>query len=130
MTEHFPTPWHVDPYSGSVYAADVPKGSPRVADMRGWGYLTGKGHGALGLPETEAIAAQKANAAFIVKAVNNHDALVDALKKMDFLRLVISSAVSHSDNGNYPKVRDAIIAVKEALRGVNALVERSSEPSR
>ena len=41
--------------------------------MRGWGYLTGKGHGALALPEDDAIDIQRANAAFIVKAVNAHD---------------------------------------------------------
>ncbi len=39
-----------------------------VADVRGWGYLTGKGHGALGLPEHEAVAIQEANAALIVAA--------------------------------------------------------------
>lgn len=82
MSEHFPAPWHVDPLSASVYATDVPKGPARVADMRGWGYLTGKGHGALALSENEAIDIQRANAAFLVKAVNNHDALIEALKKI------------------------------------------------
>lgn len=79
-TEHFPTPWRMDPHSFSIYAQDVPKGPARVADMRGWGYLTGKGHGALALPEALAVETQKANAAFIVLAVNNHDALVKALQ--------------------------------------------------
>lgn len=79
MGEHFPTPWRVEPYSFSIYADNVPKGPARVADMRGWGYLTGKGHGALALSDDKGVAIQKANAEFIVKAVNSHEALVKAL---------------------------------------------------
>lgn len=79
-TEHTPTPWRSCPYSQDIYADDVPKGPMRVADIRGWGYLTGKGHGALGLSDEEAMAIQKANAAFIVEAVNSHAALVKALE--------------------------------------------------
>lgn len=97
MAEHFPAPWHVDPLTASIYATDVPKGPARVADMRGWGYLTGKGHGALALSQDEAIDIQRANAAFLVKAVNNHDALVKHLHHLatvccdeDTLRLLDS----------------------------------------
>lgn len=77
--EHFPAPWHVDRLTATVYATDVPKGPARVADIRGWGYLTGNGHGALALTADEAIGIQRANADFIVKAVNNHEALVKTL---------------------------------------------------
>jgi hypothetical protein len=80
MTEHTPTPWRSCPYSQDIYADNVPKGPMRVADIRGWGYLTGKGHGALGLSNEEALATQIANAALIVKAVNNHASLVGALR--------------------------------------------------
>jgi len=79
MSEHTPTPWRMDPTLHDIYADNVPKGPMKVADIRGWGYLTGKGHGALGLSYDEGVAVQAANAAFIVKAVNNHDALVKAL---------------------------------------------------
>lgn len=81
MTEHFPLPWSVEPHSFSIYASHVTKKqSPRVADMRGWGYLTGKGDGALGLSDDDGIRAQKANAELIVKAVNNHQPMVDAIR--------------------------------------------------
>ena len=67
--------WRFDPINYTVYAHDVPKGPARVADMRGWGYLTGGGHGALGLSETEAWAIQKANASLICVAVNHYRAV-------------------------------------------------------
>ncbi|MDB5607750.1 MAG: hypothetical protein JWP25_4650 [Bradyrhizobium sp.] len=79
MTDHFPPPWRVCPYALHIYADNVPKGPARVADLRGWGYLTGKGHGALGLSDDEGIKVQKANAELIVKAVNSHGPLVKAL---------------------------------------------------
>ena len=89
MANHLLTPWHVDPLSATVYASDVPKGPARVADMRGWGYLTGKGQGALALSQDEAIDIQRANAAFIVKAVNNHARLeadlAEAVRLLDAL---------------------------------------------
>lgn len=80
MAEHFPAPWDVDRLTATVYATDVPKGPARVADMRGWGYLTGKGHGALSLSEDEAIDIQRANAEHIIKCVNSHPDLVKALE--------------------------------------------------
>lgn len=124
MTEHFPTPWHVDPHSGSIYAADVPKGSPRVADMRGWGYLTGKGHGALGLPETEAIAAQKANAAFIVKAVNSHEALVHRLNQVRGDLHLCAAALPHGDD-----LRVILeMYVEEVTATLGVPVERGKQP--
>lgn len=82
MAEHFPAPWSVHTLTATIYAADVPKGPARVADMRGWGYLTGKGNGALALPEDEAIEIQRANAAHIVKCVNAFPDLVKALDEI------------------------------------------------
>lgn len=79
MAEHFPTPWSVHTLTATIYATEVPKGPARVADMRGWGYLTGKGHGALALPEDEAIEIQRANAAHIVKCVNAFDEMQEVL---------------------------------------------------
>lgn len=117
MTEHFPTPWKIDPHSFSVYAADVPRGSPRVADMRGWGYLTGKGSGALGLSDDEGIAAQKANAELIVKAVNNHETLLDALRFA--LEVMESYAFS---SGNDPRTATPESAIGRARAAIAAVV--------
>lgn len=81
MTDHTSTPWRVDEPGLWIVADNVPKGPMHVADVRGWGYLTGAGYGALGLKSGDALAIQRANAAFIVRAVNAHNALVDALKE-------------------------------------------------
>lgn len=83
MAEHTPTPWATELGFGSarVVATDH-KGTFPICDIRGWGHLTGKGHGALGLSHDEGVAIQEANAALIVKAVNSHDALVKALQKV------------------------------------------------
>jgi hypothetical protein len=58
-----------------VVAPSLKGGDAKVCDIRGWGYLTGKGHGALGLPEAEAIAIQEANARLIAAAPELFEAL-------------------------------------------------------
>jgi hypothetical protein len=64
---HSPGPWKVGYRALDVMAEShvSGKGPMKVCDIRGWGYLTGKGHGALGLPQEEAAAIQYANAALI-----------------------------------------------------------------
>jgi len=44
-----------------IWAPSARGGETKILDVRGWGYLTGLGHGALGLPEDQAIAIQEAN---------------------------------------------------------------------
>lgn len=44
------------------------RGKKPICDIRGWGYLTGEGYGALGLSEKEAIAVQRAIADYIASA--------------------------------------------------------------
>ncbi len=67
MTEnqHTPTPWHVD-NTGVVVGSRAPNGSTDlIADLH-----------------TSAMPSEaRANAAFIVKACNNHQALVEALRR-------------------------------------------------
>lgn len=69
------------------WEALVGRGSPTVqaGDMlicqcRGWGYLTGKGHAALGLPHDEAATIQDANAYLIASAPDLYAALDEAVK--------------------------------------------------
>jgi hypothetical protein len=52
----FKGPFRYDPAVSAIF--DV--GNHRVLDVRGWGYLTGKGVGALGMADDEAEDAQKA----------------------------------------------------------------------
>lgn len=61
-----------------VWGRSPKHGDSHVLDIRGWGELTGKGHGALGLPEAEATAIQDARAELFSELVNNVDALLAA----------------------------------------------------
>jgi hypothetical protein len=54
---------------GWIVGRDAFGGPCHIADIRGWGYLTGQGQ-ALALPPSEAINAQKKAAQFIVDAMN------------------------------------------------------------
>lgn len=63
--KHMPGPWKVG-LRGTAVLAQAPHA--KVCDIRGWGYLTGNGEGALGLPEAEAVAIQLANARLIAAA--------------------------------------------------------------
>ena len=65
------SPW---PF-GWIMAEGAPKGPMHVAEVRGWGYLTGGGHGALGLDNDSAVAIQVANAHLIAAAPDLAQAL-------------------------------------------------------
>lgn len=53
--------WRADPNSPSFIWGDSLKGGDtHVAMVRGWGYLTGGGHGAIGLSEEDGLEAQLA----------------------------------------------------------------------
>lgn len=67
--KHTPGPWRVG-YRSLHILADNAKagGDAMICDIRGWGYLTGKGHGALGLSPEQAAEIQDANARLIAAA--------------------------------------------------------------
>ena len=80
MAEHTPTPWVADPddregYEWNIHIIDGQDGHNRICFMSNG-------------PETEA------NAAFIVKAVNSHDALVEALQKIASLEVTKGAAAN------------------------------------
>lgn len=66
--QHMPGPWKVGYRAMDVLAPSKKGGDAKVCDIRGWGYLTGKGDGALGLSDVEGYAIQQANAALISAA--------------------------------------------------------------
>lgn len=76
---HSPIPWRRDRLAQYVWADDA-RGEMMVAQIRGWGHLTGVG--GWRLPEEAAIAVQQANADFIVTACNAHDALVSQREEL------------------------------------------------
>jgi hypothetical protein len=61
-TQHYSSgEWTADPQSPSfIWGESLKGGNTHVAEPRGWGYYTGRGHGALGLSEDEGLAAQYA----------------------------------------------------------------------
>ncbi|MBR9841199.1 MAG: hypothetical protein GYB50_25455 [Rhodobacteraceae bacterium] len=62
-------PFRVDPISTRIWGVDEYGGPCMVADIRGWGYLTGRGQ-ALALSSDEAFEAQRRTAEFIAQAMN------------------------------------------------------------
>ena len=89
---HTPTPWHVVTIDGSIGSIEAEDGSP-VAQAQPRGTLRHPDH-----------AERRANADFIVRAVNCHDDLVDALEA--FL-----------DVGNCKASRDMAIAALTKAKG-------------
>lgn len=79
MSTFMPGPWKVGYRGLDVVAPSLRGGEAKVCDIRGWGYLTGKGHGALGLSEDEATAIQTANARLIAASPDLLSALKDLL---------------------------------------------------
>jgi hypothetical protein len=74
QAKHTPGPWSVDPRSLHVSAEDE-KGYMRIADVRGWGHLTGKGIGGWAYSDDMAIGIQEANARLIAAAPEMYEAL-------------------------------------------------------
>jgi len=84
MSEHTPTPWEVQDYSESddgvgIIGLRTNDGAPYSSPTNGlvaWATLH-----PTEMDENDPTRAQ-ANAAFIVKAVNNHERMVEALKRI------------------------------------------------
>lgn len=92
MTEHTPTPWRVEEGTDLIWGAC----NPDDQSSYGMGYPVIEGKIPRWKPYKPSMDEREANAAFIVKAVNNHDALVkdlaDAVKLLhDLLGLVPGS---------------------------------------
>ena len=89
-----PGPWEQDK-GLEVYTHDR-RGYFKLADIRGWGHLTGQG--ALALPRDEAIAIQTANAEFIAHSRRDVPALLAEVGRqnaeMDRLKSEYDSAVA------------------------------------
>lgn len=76
MTERTPGPWTVDDHALGIWAPNAKiGGETKIFDVRGWGYLTGHGHGALALDTAEAKAIQTANARLAAAALDMMETL-------------------------------------------------------
>lgn len=64
-------PYTTDPFACKIYGeSDKDGGDVVVLDIRGWGYLTGHGAGALGMDDNPAFDEQKAFAQRVCDALN------------------------------------------------------------
>ena len=77
--------WRVGPYDLDILApCEKGLGETKLFDIRGWGYYTGKGHGALGLSDEEGRARQAANGKHVaLSCPANLLALLDALDRSE-----------------------------------------------
>ena len=75
MSEHSKGPWEFD--GDNFIWANDPDKCANIGQVRGWGYLTGKGHGALGLDSEEAIKIQEANGYMMAAAPELLEALIE-----------------------------------------------------
>lgn len=96
---HTPGPWKVGYQAMDVMATDA-KGDFKVCDIRGWGHLTGKGHGALGLSQDEAVAIQTANANLIAAAPDLLAACKDCLEGQGDWVSMMSAAVAKAEGAS------------------------------
>lgn len=76
--------WKADPHGLYVWADHPEKGPWPILDIRGWGFLTGKGHGALGLPKEVAIQLQRQVCDYVAAA--NPAAILSLLDEREALR--------------------------------------------
>lgn len=74
LPQHFTGPYRTDKWGIKIYCTTEKGGDwTPCLDIRGWGYLTGNGHGALALPMAEATAEQKRFADWVVERLNGED---------------------------------------------------------
>ena len=127
-------PFKTDDFASYIYGSnDKIGGDNPVLEIRGWGYLTGNGHGALGLSHAEAVAEQKRFASFVVDALNAAappavaaggvtDQMVDrAWRRLngakyitpDDVRAALSAALAVGDEGIREGWRDIETAPKD-----------------
>lgn len=110
-SKHTPGPWRVGYRALSIYAENAKiGGEAKLFDVRGWGYLTGNGHGGLGLPDAEAIAIQTANA-------NLAAAAPDLLAALEFTRAEFDRwAAIRGGMGTYSEAAEKIDAALAKAR--------------
>lgn len=105
-----PGKWVTDDYAAMVRAENpYSHGDMHVADIRGWGHLTGLG--ACAMSEEKAFEIQLANAAFIAAARTDVPALVNEVR-----RLTEIVSAMESDNVNAEMNLEHITAENKALK--------------
>lgn len=108
-TGHTPGPYKR--MMGIIFTEGDPygHGPMRIADLRGWGHLTGIG--ACNFDEEKASDIQDATGDFIARACNNHESLLEALKQ---LRINANRLCDRNLGGTYEDDCRRSLAVAES----------------
>lgn len=131
-------PWRCDDDADKIWAPSEKGGETFILDVRGWGYLTGKGSGALGLPHDLAISMQKATgdlaalsptmAAALLKLREERDAAITVVREMvtanaENMRLAASAEAKLAEIANVVSLTATIdhLHCKLALDRIHAI---------
>ncbi len=134
MTKILKGPWRV--WDGALWIMmdDVPKGPAHIADARelvqkekiglgeprGWGWLTGHGHGALALTQQEGYDIQRAIAYQIAAAPTMKAALQDVQKFLRMYTRDIQKVFVDEDDALSPTLDTLAATIEKALSACNA----------
>lgn len=115
MTPHTPGPWTADNFGMKVFTSGDPygHGAMNVADVRGWGHLTGGG--ACKFNEVKAAGIQLANARLIAAAPALLEELVAA-------RAYVASAIAMAVDLN-----KELVGARERLNAIDAVIAKASK---
>lgn len=78
-----PGPWTVDLNVLSIWCENPKGGERKLFDIRGWGFLTGGGHGALGLKAAEAKEIQRRDGLFAAHAREDIPWLLSRIEELE-----------------------------------------------
>ena len=116
--------------AGHVWAPSLKGGQTRIIDVRGWGYLTGGGHGALGLDGDTAVAQQDKWGRFIALAdPSTVLRLVQIAEAAGELEAALASPDNHLSFVMHHEARRAADArINKARHALRALLTPEQQP--
>jgi len=108
-------PWFHDDMGLFVWNGTEDVMRMHIADIRGWGYLTGKGHGALGISRDKAVEIQVANAAFISNSITDVLFLIEEVERLTELTQHLGACEDcHTEHVSTVECKDDHIRALEA----------------
>jgi len=131
--------WRADDYGKvQIWGDGLKDGDTLVADVRGWGYLTGGGHGALSLDSVTAIQAQydiachiaAANPATVLALIDEVERLREAVAPLvQFIAAYDRDGQNWTDDSSVAEVMDGPIRRDIRLGTLRRLAALSAQPT-